>query len=215
MARNHEKLFRGINRFLDWLGGIADRLVDYGDPPSGDTPQDTPEHREDRSDRVTTSGERFAAGRREGERWRIPQSRKVLDRITEIADEGQWGRALAYLRKVDPLVFEEILLTAFERQGYRIERNERYSGDGGIDGRVMIGGRFWLIQAKRYANAIRPEHVQEFADVCRRQERNGLFIHTGRTGPNSQRLFESAPDLHLLSGRKLIDFLVDRDGPGV
>ena len=34
------------------------------------------------------------------------------------------------LRGVNPLVFEEMILTALKRQGYKIKRNKRYSHDG-------------------------------------------------------------------------------------
>ncbi|MEX6059375.1 restriction endonuclease [Enterobacter hormaechei] len=39
-----------------------------------------------------------------------------------------------YLRKIDPFVFEELLLEGFEAHGFRTIRNKRYTGDGGIDG---------------------------------------------------------------------------------
>ncbi|WP_192840691.1 restriction endonuclease, partial [Enterobacter hormaechei] len=44
-----------------------------------------------------------------------------------------------YLRKIDPFVFEELLLEGFEAHGFRTIRNKRYTGDGGIDGQVIIG----------------------------------------------------------------------------
>ena len=62
---------------------------------------------------------------------------------------------MKYLRKINPYVFEELLLLAFERRGMRVIRNSRYSGDGGLDGQVLIDGERWLIQAKRYGRTIR------------------------------------------------------------
>jgi restriction endonuclease Mrr len=73
----------------------------------------------------------------------------------------------ARLRAMDPLAFEELLLEAFERRGHRVIRNRRYTGDGGVDGEVIIDGQRWLIQAKRYRDAIKPEHVREFAHALR------------------------------------------------
>ncbi|MGM8474744.1 restriction endonuclease, partial [Enterobacter hormaechei subsp. steigerwaltii] len=69
-----------------------------------------------------------------------------------------------YLRKIDPFVFEELLLEGFEAHGFRTIRNKRYTGDGGIDGQVIIGKYRYLIQAKRYRGHIALQHVQEFDD---------------------------------------------------
>nr|WP_225226253.1 restriction endonuclease [Komarekiella delphini-convector] len=87
------------------------------------------------------------------------------------------------MRKIDPFVFEELLLTCFERQGYNIRRNKRYTGDGGVDGCIWLHGSLYLVQAKRYKDAINPVHVEEFAQViARRGAAGGYFVHTGRAG---------------------------------
>ncbi|HIG4575661.1 TPA: restriction endonuclease, partial [Klebsiella pneumoniae] len=72
---------------------------------------------------------------------------RVIDKINTFP---HFGQKIAYLRKIDPFVFEELLLEGFERRGFEVIRNRRYTGDGGIDGRVKIDGQTWLIQAKRY-----------------------------------------------------------------
>src|SRR3546814_1841072 len=66
---------------------------------------------------------------------------------------------------MEPLAFEELLLECFERRAIQVVRNRRYTGDGGIDGKVKICGWVWLVQAKRYADTIRPEHVEAFAQL--------------------------------------------------
>lgn len=115
---------------------------------------------------------------------------------------------LAYLRKIDPFVFEELLLTCFERQGYTIRRNERYTGDGGLDGRVWLHGEVYLVQAKRYKDSINPAHVKEFGRVIQsRGAVGGFFIHTGRTGNQSKELLRQYPQIQLLSGQKLVEFI--------
>lgn len=78
-------------------------------------------------------------------RWRVQQSEDTLNRVIGLAAED-WASTIAYLRRIDPLVFEELVLSALARRGYAILRNERYSGDGGIDGRVWINGQCRLIQ---------------------------------------------------------------------
>lgn len=133
------------------------------------------------------------------------QACSVLDRLPLLVGDGQ---RLNYLRKVNPYVFEELLLTAFERRGYRIKRNWRYSGDGGLDGQVWIEGQRYLIQAKRYARAITPDHVAEFGALVRSEGCRGLFVHTGRTGPKSRAILVRIPEVELFSGQRLLDLLV-------
>ena len=55
----------------------------------------------------------------------------------------------ARLRAMDALAFEELVLESFERRGHRVVRNRRYTGDGGIDGQVVIDGR--VVELKKYA----------------------------------------------------------------
>ena len=99
-------------------------------------------------------------------RRNVERGDAVLGRVREMAQAGGPGRVLGYLRKIDPYVFEEPVLSAFERAGWRIERNAAYSGDGGIDGK-LYGEQGWLIliQCKRYGGMIDPGHVTAFAEV--------------------------------------------------
>ncbi|WP_435071009.1 restriction endonuclease [Enterobacter hormaechei] len=78
-------------------------------------------------------------------------ARRVLERIKTLPGFPQ---KINYLRKIDPFVFEELLLEGFEAHGFRTIRNKRYTGDGGIDGQVIIGKYRYLIQAKRYRGHI-------------------------------------------------------------
>lgn len=125
----------------------------------------------------------------------------ALDRIEHA------GQKLAYLRALGPFVFEELLLNAYARRGHSIRRNRRYTGDGGVDGSVLIDGRLFLIQAKRYSGPIDPSHVREFVEIVRRRRCRGVFCHTGRTGPSARRIVASAPEIHLLSGATLLRLL--------
>jgi restriction system protein len=83
--------------------------------------------------------------------------KRLRDRITVV----QLPKALGILRKMNPYAFEELLLTCCHEQGWEIERNFRYSNDGGIDGGVLIAGKLYLVQAKRYKNYINPKHIRE------------------------------------------------------
>ncbi|WP_236849237.1 restriction endonuclease [Chania multitudinisentens] len=142
--------------------------------------------------------------------WRYQrQAARVLARLPQLAGEAQ---RLVYLRSINPYVFEELLLTVFARRGYRMVRNLRYSGDGGIDGQVWLDGERYLIQAKRYARAITPAHVSALNVLTRQYGCRGLFVHTGRTGPKSQALLRDFPAITLLSGARLLA-LLDSERP--
>ena len=117
------------------------------------------------------------------------------------------ARIYARLRAMDALAFEELLLESFAMRGHKVVRSHRYTGDGGVDGQVVIGGQTWLIQAKRYASAIRPEHVEAFALLCRRRGMPGLFIHTGRTGGLSRNLIDRHQHIEFISGERLLALL--------
>jgi restriction system protein len=142
-------------------------------------------------------------------RWRRRQVRAMAAQLRG-RDRLQPPQLLyARLRAMDPLAFEELLLESFERRGYKVIRNRRYTGDGGIDGQVMIDGAVWLIQAKRYADTIRPEHVAAFETLCRTKGRCRLFIHTGRTGPQSRAAATYGSTIEIISGRALLALLTD------
>lgn len=136
-------------------------------------------------------------------------AQRVSAALAAISNPGQ---QLAYLRKIDPYVFEELVLDAFEHQGYQVLRSQRYSGDGGVDGVVIKNGRRHLIQAKRYRGHIQLAHIKQFQSVVAQQQCHGLFIHTGRTGKQSREQANTSPNLHILSGRRLLDLLVPAPG---
>lgn len=140
-------------------------------------------------------------------RWRRRQARVMIDQLQGRHYGQPFHLIYARLRAMDPLAFEELLLECLERRGHAVTRNRRYTGDGGIDGRVAIGGETLLIQAKRSASAIRPEHVAEFVTLCRAKRCRGLFIHTGRTGPQSRRHVGEDTAVLIVSGADLISLL--------
>ncbi len=146
---------------------------------------------------------RETATARRHRRYRATAAR-VHQRLRELNGDGQ---RMSYLRKINPYVFEELLLLAFERQGLKVERNASYSGDGGLDGKVFINGECWLIQAKRYSRAISPGHVREFDALLSRAGQRGFFIHTGRTGQMSQAVCRTSSRLKIISGQNLLRLL--------
>jgi len=140
-------------------------------------------------------------------RWRRRQAKTMCEQLRGRDRHQPAALHYARLRGMDPLAFEELLLEAFERRGHRVIRNHRYTGDGGVDGEIIINGERWLIQAKRYRDAIRPEHVLDFAMLCATRGRRGMFIHTGRTGGMSRTIALGADGIEIVSGQRLLALL--------
>ena len=134
----------------------------------------------------------------------IISSKKIISKINNFKHPGQ---KINYLRKTDPFVFEEILLTAFENNGYNIKRNKRYTGDNGIDGVVYNKkGETFLIQAKRYSNYINLQHVKDFNEILLKKGYKGFFIHSGKTGKKSKDEFRGS-NMVIISGNNLIKLI--------
>lgn len=148
-------------------------------------------------------------------RVRLPSNKhqryiRLAERVLEQLRSGevQLPKALGILRKMNPYAFEELLLTCCQNQGWQIERNFRYTRDGGIDGRVTIAGRLYLIQAKRYRGYINPKHIHDFYKVIQREKAyGGFFIHSGKTGELAKELLREY-GISLLSGQRLVDFIL-------
>jgi len=142
-------------------------------------------------------------------RKNIRQARKLLKEFRKWKGDGVEARITAYLRKISPYVFEELLLCSFDDMGYRITRNQRYSGDGGTDGSLRYRGRQYLVQAKRYASHIRAEDVADFKEVIKQKKADGgYFCHTGRTGKGSH--IHAGDNIIVVSGSALIDLLLGK-----
>lgn len=140
----------------------------------------------------------------------IRQAALVLEQLRDQSTVVQLPKALGILRKMNPYAFEELLLTCCHDRGWDIERNFKYTGDGGLDGRVTIAGKLYLIQAKRYRGYINPKHIHDFYKVIYQEEASGgFFIHSGRTGELSKKLAREY-QISLLSGQRLVNFVLGR-----
>lgn len=130
-------------------------------------------------------------------------ARRVAEKIKKLPT---FPHKLAYLRKINPFVFEEMLLDAFEMGGHKVERNKRYTGDGGIDGKVWINGSLYLIQAKRYKGHIAIAHLKEFNEILESSNCKGFFCHTGKTRTSGKE-FATGTHLKIISGQKLVNMI--------
>lgn len=148
--------------------------------------------------------------RRLKRRWRVAKASKIIKKLGAIGVESGPQRQFGYLRSksVDPFVFEEAILTALKRRKVNILRNERYTGDGGVDGKAWVNGKLVLIQAKLYSGHISAQHVKDFVGLCDKQKSFGLFVHTGRTGALSREVVMSNRNIDIVSGKRVLDLLL-------
>ncbi|QKF77287.1 restriction endonuclease [Arcobacter defluvii] len=143
-------------------------------------------------------------------KWRKDSAHKILKRLDTLNE----AQIFVYLRKIDPFTMEELILTALEkREDIKIERNTKYTGDGGVDGRFYLLNKNrkplkCIIQAKRYSSLINPKHLKEFANQINQENAYlGFFIHTGRTSKNSFAYAKSINNLRIISGQRLIKLI--------
>lgn len=134
---------------------------------------------------------------------RLMQARKVLLLMNTVEFRESAAKFFCYVRKLDPFVFEELLLLSFKNKGFKVKHNKAYTGDGGIDGSVILPNKTrWAIQAKRYESHINPAHIQDFEKaVIHLKFDGGFFIHTGKTGAESYKNLKQ--NIVLISGSKL------------
>ncbi|WP_415912763.1 restriction endonuclease [Neptuniibacter sp. QD37_11] len=144
-------------------------------------------------------------GGKKSHRWRIRQAKRVYKKIQKIHKQRGEAAVFQYVRKIDPFVFEELILIAIAAKGGKIKRNKRYTGDGGIDGQCWINRKHYLIQAKRYSGYIKGSHLNDFDTIVRKRRTRGLFIHTGKSGRH-----ESSKVVTIISGQKILWLLLER-----
>jgi restriction system protein len=142
-------------------------------------------------------------------RRRIKQAEKVLLIIQTFEGQFRDAQIFSYLRKINPNTFEELLLTSFEKKGYKVTRNRRYSGDGGFDGIINEqNGKKILIQAKRYKGLVNGGHIRNFSKLVEKKgAHKGYFIHTGRTSVENLQKAKGS-NIEIISGQKLINLIL-------
>lgn len=151
----------------------------------------------------------FTGRTRKRQQRNVHTAEQVLKKLNGFIGESLDARILGYLRKIDPFVFEELLLTSFQRKGFTIQRNQRYTGDGGIDGRVYFKGKLFLIQAKRYKSYVNTRHLADFSSlIVKNSAEGGYFIHTGKTGKETYQFYKNSK-IEIISGKKLIKLIIN------
>jgi len=121
----------------------------------------------------------FGGRSRKEKRHRMYQ--KSAKSVSKWAIAAERGEIITRLRKIHPTVFEELVLESCALMGAKVYRNWRYTGDGGIDGRIKYKGHFYLIQCKRYTTPIKTKHLRDFEKLCIQRRCRGLFVHTSNS----------------------------------
>lgn len=144
-------------------------------------------------------------------KWRVKSSRNLIKNLhSKFYEKESYPQFMGYLKKIDPFLFEELILTVLENNKIKIKRNKRYTGDGGIDGKFYIDNQLYLIQAKRYKGHINLQHVKDFSVVCLKHKAKGVFIHTGKTGAGIKEHLHDKNFITVVSGTHLLDFLLSK-----
>lgn len=140
----------------------------------------------------------------------VRRSRRLLKKLRSFNGPARDAKTFAYIRQIDPTGFEELILSALEQRGRFVLRNKCYTGDGGLDGRVLVPPFGWIpIQVKRYSKHVSHAHVHAFGELIETSGyRAGLFIHCGRSGKAVYSDVRGRP-LLLISGEKLLQLLFD------
>lgn len=144
--------------------------------------------------------------------YRVRKARKVLKKLRIIAaTPNSYGKIIVYLRKINPFVFEELILTCIEDSNLRIIRNLRYTGDGGIDGIFKLKAGKVLIQCKRYQSYINNKDVMELCKTVKEGKYHyGIFVHTGKTGDKAKITMNTNKNIVFISGSVLVDIILNK-----
>lgn len=154
---------------------------------------------------VIASSIHYSLFKRNSPRYRVYIADKIIKKLKR--ENLNQIETILFLRKIDPFVFEEILLSSFKKIGYKIKRNKRYTGDGGSDGKVWIKNKMYHIQAKRYKSYIKNKDMVDFIYLIRREKSKGMFIHTGVMGKKTKELAEKNK-VKVLSDNLLYDLII-------
>jgi hypothetical protein len=111
------------------------------------------------------------------------QGLEQLERVISLyrgAFSAERGALRDWLMNIDPLKFELEIAALFRSLGYDAQATKA-SGDGGVDVLARRQNRRYVIQCKRYRQAIDPGRIREFATTIRNFDADqGIFVTTSR-----------------------------------
>jgi restriction system protein len=128
---------------------------------------------------------------------------------------------LDLVRKMDPLLFEKLVIDLLVAMGYGGSREEaasvtKASGDEGIDGVInedRLGLDVIYVQAKRWQETVGRKEIQSFVGaLAGKKAQKGVFITTSGFKSTAS---EYARDVHqkviLIDGERLADLMIEHD----
>ena len=124
---------------------------------------------------------------------------------------------LSKLKQVDPVRFEQIVLTLMEKMNYGVGSMTKLSHDGGIDGIIdedELGLEKIYLQAKRYSdNKVNEKEMQNFAGALSCSPvRKGVFITTSYFDEKAKKKAEDASKkgliIRLINGEELTRLMI-------
>lgn len=145
--------------------------------------------------------------------YHIRKAKKIIKTLKLISLTPHYeGKIINYLRKINPYVFEEMILTVIEESNIRVFRNIAYSGDGGIDGIFKIKQGKVIVQCKRYGKYINAKDVNDLSmKVKSGKYFMGIFAHTGKTGDKSKNISINEKNIVFLSGSNLVNVIIGKE----
>ena len=149
------------------------------------------------------------------------EDKKTPEELIESAQilytESLQKELLSKLKQVDPVRFEQIVLTLMEKMNYGVGSMTKLSHDGGIDGIIdedELGLEKIYLQAKRYSdNKINEKEMQNFAGALSCSPvRKGVFITTSYFDEKAKKKADDASKkgliIRLINGEELTRLMI-------
>lgn len=142
---------------------------------------------------------------------------EMLDFVKNSYMENLQSELLSKLKQVEPVRFEQIVLTLMEKMNYGIGSMTKLSHDGGIDGIINedeLGLEKIYLQAKRYSdNKVNEKEMQNFAGALSCSPvRKGVFITTSYFDEKAKKKAEDASKkkliIRLINGEELTKLMI-------
>ena len=149
------------------------------------------------------------------------EDKKTPEELIESAQilytESLQKELLSKLKQIDPVRFEQIVLTLMEKMNYGVGSMTKLSHDGGIDGIIdedELGLEKIYLQAKRYSdNKVNEKEMQNFAGALSCSPvRKGVFITTSYFDEKAKKKAEDASKkgliIRLINGEELTRLMI-------
>jgi len=111
----------------------------------------------------------------------------------------------SYLRKIDPLLFREVIVYLFKVKGLKIKRIIKNQKNRFCFGKTVIDNKTYFIQITKNINSFK--YLEEFSLFCESNNANGLFITTG-TVPLDYEEYPQYTNIVIINDLKLYELFL-------